>query len=116
MHLEDEDVDRRIRSAVEPGPEVIDRVVAAALASKPHPRTPILIAGMALLTAAVCLSVLFIRHQPPDAPITVFQIEYVGNLAVFEYPDGSTSIVTPESAGRGQQEHLNLILFEGDKP
>jgi hypothetical protein len=116
MHLEDDELDTRLRSAVEPDPRIIDRVVKSALAVPSRRITPARIAAWAVLALSVSLMILFFSRKPPNPPLEVFHLEYVGNLAVLEYPDGSTCLLTPDLTERGPQPQLNLIIVGGDKP
>jgi hypothetical protein len=116
MRLEDEEIDCRLRSAVEPNAQIIDRVVREALAAQPQRVNPMQITVRTLLAVAVCLAIVLVGRKSPDPPVEVFRLEYVGNLAVFEYPDGSTLLLTPDSIDRGPRSQLNLIIIGGDKP
>ncbi len=116
MRLEDEEIDRRLRSAVEPEGLVVDRVVRTALTAPPRRGMPMRILKLALVAVAVCIAIVLVERKSPPPAVEVFRLEYVGNLAVFEYPDGSTYVVSPDLTDWGQQSHLNLIMIGGEKP
>ncbi len=116
MRLEDEEIDRRLRSAVEPEGPVVERVVRSALAAPPRRGVPMRILKLALVAAAVCIAIVLVERKSPTPAVEVFRLEYVGNLAVFEYPDGSTCLLSPDLTDRGPQSQLNLIMIGGEKP
>ncbi len=114
-HQDDSDLDRGLRAAYEPAPEVVRQVAAGALAQRP--RKPASRRMAAVLASAALLLACFvvIRNMSPVPPET-FQLEYVGGVAVLEYPDGSSWLVTPDTAAESASAGLNLILIGGEQP
>ncbi len=114
-HQEDSDLDRGLRAAYEPEPEAVHRVVAGALAQRSRKpasrRMAVVLASATLLLACFVI----FRNISPVPPET-FQLEYVGGVAVLEGPDGSSWLVTPDTAAEGASAGLNLILVGGDQP
>jgi hypothetical protein len=112
-HRADEDLDGALRAAYDPDPEVVRRTVSAALlqgAYRPRRWAPTLAFAALLL---VCL-ILF-RQFSPVQPDT-YRLDYVGGVAVLQYPDGTSWLVTPDAAGENAPAGLNLIVVGGDQP
>jgi len=111
----DKELEQRIRAAFEPDAESVDRVVAAAM--RPRPRwtmRPLAAATLALAGIFVVAVILwFLPTQ--DRPERI-RLEYVGSVALLEFPDGSSWVVSPDTTNQGSPTHINLIILEGDKP
>jgi ferric-dicitrate binding protein FerR (iron transport regulator) len=113
-HQDDNEYEQRLRAAFEPEPEAIDRVVAAA--TQPRSSRPMVLrvaAGSAV--AAVVIVWLFLSLQPFTVKAESVRLEYVGNVALLEFPDGSCWLVTPDSNDKARSAPLNMIILEGDK-
>jgi hypothetical protein len=113
--FEDEDLEKRLRAAFEPDAATVNRVAAAAL--RPLPRVswvPRLAA--AFILAGVVVGALFIWFKPPAVRAESVRLEYFGNVALLEYSDGSSWLVSPDTMGQGPQSPLNVIIIEGDNP
>jgi len=107
--------ERRLRSALEPNGEAVERVIAAAMS--PRRRRPYgAIAAAALVLVSAALVWVYLAHEATPVHAESIQLEYVGTVGLFEFPDGSSWIVSPGAASQGPDTHLNLIVFEGDKP
>jgi len=112
---EDEELERRLRVAFEPEAESVDRVVAAALHS-PY-RRPVMLRVAAALALVGALIVLLVLMRPrSDLRAESLRLEYVGDVALFEFPDGSCWLVTPDGKRQGSKAPVNVILVEGDEP
>jgi len=111
----EEDLERSLREAFEPDAESVDRVVAAALRPRPR-RSMKLYIATALTLAAI--SIIAVRLWFPPTPVKAesIRLEYLGNVALIEFPDGSSWMVSPDKINQGPHAQLNLIILEGDKP
>lgn len=111
----DSELEQRMRAAFEPDAESVDRLVAAAM--RPRPRRPMkLRIGTALAMAGIAIIIALLWLLPARVQAESIRLEYVGNVAVFIFPDGRSWIVSPDTANQGSRTHLNLIILEGDKP
>lgn len=112
---ESNELEQRLRAAFEPNSEVVERVIEAAM--HPRHRKPAgLIAVLALvLFSAVLVWIYFARETMPVRAESI-RLEYVGTVELFEFPNGSSWIVSPNAGSKGPDPYLNLIIFEGDKP
>jgi hypothetical protein len=116
MHAhESNELDQRLRMAFEPDSEAVDRVIVAAMRPR-GPRPVRLIAAAALTMVLVALVWAYLAHETMPVQAETIRIEYVGTVALFEFSDGSSWIVSPDAASRAPIENLNIIIFEGDKP
>ncbi|MBS1212344.1 MAG: hypothetical protein H6R26_960 [Proteobacteria bacterium] len=112
---EDEELEQRLRAVFEPEAESVDRVVRVALHS-PY-RRPMMLRIATVLALVGALVVLLVLTRPrSDLRAESLRLEYVGDLALFEFPDGSCWLVTPDEKRQGSHAPLNLILVEGDEP
>ena len=111
----DSELERQLRAAFEPDAETIDRVVAAALNSPRRRPIVLRIAAVAALVA-VLLAVLFLMRPRSGVQAGSLMLEYMGSVALFELPDGSCWLVTPDAAIHGSQTPLNIIVVEGEEP
>jgi hypothetical protein len=112
---DDNELEQRMRAAFEPDAESVDRVVAAAM--RPQPRRPMrLLVATALALAGISVVAVVLWFQPTHVRAESIQLEYVGNVALLEFRDGSSWIVSPDTANQGPPINLNLIILEGDKP
>ncbi len=112
---DDNGLERQLRAAFEPDAETIDRVVAAALNSPRRGPTVLRIAAAAALLA-VLLAVLFLMRPRSEVKADSLRLEYMGSVALFELPDGSCWIVTPDATSKDTRTHLNIIVVEGEEP
>ncbi len=116
MHAhESNELEQRLRAAFEPNGETVERVIAAAL--RPRRRRParfIVAAALVLVSAALVWE--YFAHKIMPVHAETVRIESFGTVALFELPDGSSWIVSPDAASQGPDSYLNLIIFEGDEP
>jgi ferric-dicitrate binding protein FerR (iron transport regulator) len=116
MHAhESNELEQRLREAFEPNSGAIERVIAAAM--RPRRRPPaglIAVAALALLSAGLVW--VYFAHETMPVHAESIRLEYVGTVALFEFPDGSSWIVSPDAASQGPDTNFNLIIYEGDKP
>jgi ferric-dicitrate binding protein FerR (iron transport regulator) len=116
MDLQNEyELERRMRAAFEPEAESVDRVVAAAM--RPRPRRPMK-SYIAAALALAAISIIAVRLWFPQTHVQAenIRLEYVGSVALIEFPDGSSWVVSPDKINQGPHAQLNLIILEGDKP
>jgi hypothetical protein len=109
---DDSELDRRMRAAFEPDAESIGRVIAAAVRHRHKPIT-LRVASM-LAIAAILLIAVILRLQSTRVHADCIKLEYVGNVALLEFSNGSSLIVTPGIADQGPTTCLSLIILEGD--
>lgn len=112
---DDNELEQRMRAAFEPDAESIDRVVTAAMRPRPR-RSMRLRAATALALAGISVVAVILYFRPTHIHDESIRLEYVGNVALLEFPDGSSWVVSPDTANQGPPTHLNLIILEGDKP
>jgi hypothetical protein len=132
MDTPDEDrQDRRLRAALEPAPEAVERIIGKALSARPpgHPARParpagrLLPAGLAA-AALLALMVLFMAspRSPgppgpgrPAAPAGVVAIENVGDVIVVRPRAGGRWLIHNGETGRGSQRSGSVIFIHGGK-
>jgi ferric-dicitrate binding protein FerR (iron transport regulator) len=116
MHApESTELEQRLRTAFEPDSEAVERVIAAAM--RPRSRRPVcLIAAAALSMVLAAFVWVYLAHEMMPVRAENVRLEYIGTVALFEFSDGSSWIVSPDAASEGPDECLNTIIFEGDKP
>ena len=110
---DDNELEQRMQKAFEPKTESIDRVIAAAI--RPQPKPVRLRVAVMLAVAGILLIAAILRFQSIHVYAENIRLEYVGSVALIEFPDGSSLIVSPDNTDQGPN-YLNLILLEGDKP
>ena len=111
---DDNELEQHMRTAFEPDAESIDRVIAGAIR---HRRRPMrLRVAVILAMAGILLIALVLRFQSMHVRAESVRMEYVGSVILFEFPDGSSLIVSPDNADQGPTSDLNLIFLEGDNP
>ncbi len=116
---DDNEFEQRMRAAFEPDAESVDRVVAAAMRPRPRRRMRLLVAtalALAGILAGILVVIAFLWLQPTHVYAESIRLEYVGNVALIEFRDGNSWVVSPDTANQGSPTHLNLIILEGDKP
>ena len=110
---DDRELDQQTRAAFEPDAESVDRIVAAAMRPRQRSTRRLRVAAaLVLATIAVVAVILWfpLAHERPE----IIRMEYVGNVVLLEFPDGSSMVVSPDTADQGPLIHLNLIILEGD--
>jgi hypothetical protein len=116
MHAhESNELEQRLRTAFKSDSDAVERVIAAAM--RPRGRRPLpLIVAAALTMVLVALVWRYLAHETMPVHAENIRLSYVGTVALFEFSDGSSWIVSPDAASQGPNEYPNLIIFEGDKP
>lgn len=112
---EDKELEQRLRAAFEPDAPAVNRVVAAAMRSRSR-RPMVARVAAAFALAGVVLVLLFLSLQPSQIRAESLRLEYVGGVALLEFPDGSCWLVTADVDSHGSRTHPNLIIVEGEKP
>ena len=116
MHAhESNEMEQRLRAAFEPSSEAVERVIAAATRPRRR-RSAGLIAAAALALFLTALVWVYFGHEATPVHAESIRLEYIGTVALFEFADGSSWIVSPDAARQGPDPYLNLIIFEGDNP
>jgi hypothetical protein len=112
---DDSELEQRMRAAFEPDAESVDRVVAAAM--RPRARRPMrLLVATTLALAGISVVIVILWFQSTHVHAESIQLEYVGNVALLEFQDGDSWIVSPDTVNQGPPTRLNLIILEGEKP
>ncbi len=116
MHAhESNEVEQRLRRAFESDSDAVERVIAAAM--RPRSRRPIrLVSAAGLAMVLIALVWVYLAHKTMPVHAESIRLQFVGTVALFEFSDGSSWIVSPDAASQGPIENPNMILFEGDKP
>jgi hypothetical protein len=115
MLTPDEEFDKRLRVSLEPTPETVNRVKAAALRAEPRPRvrtTRYALAGLLALLVVVA-TVGFWRRERPALQPDVFTAEFSGDLLVIRAADGSVTVLGRPSAAPSSPAGGFQIVYEG---
>jgi ferric-dicitrate binding protein FerR (iron transport regulator) len=112
---DDSELEQRLRAAFEPEAEVVDRVVVAALHPWHRRRMALRVAAAVALVAA-SLGLFMLTHPRSEVQAESLRLEYVGNVALIESPDGSCWLVTADATSQASPAPLNFIIVEGEKP
>jgi len=115
QHQDGNEYEQRLRAAFEPDTEAVNRVVSAAMRPRSN-RSTVLRAAAAFLLAGTITVWLLLSLRPSTVKAESIRLEYVGEVALVEFPDGSCLVVTPDSSAQAQSAPLNLVIFGGDKP
>jgi len=114
-HQDGNEYEQRLRAAFEPDTEAVNRVVAAAMRPRSNRSTVLCVAAAFLLAGAIIVWLL-LTLRPSTVKAESVRLEYVGEVALLEFPDGSCLVLTPDSGGQARSAPLNLIIFGADRP
>jgi hypothetical protein len=115
------ELDRRLREALAPRPESVERVVRGALASQRPEKLRLAPALTVLAVLAVTAGLLVLAPHPPPrtaAPEAKISIESVGDLLVVHHREGGRWSIRSSSSGpaEGSLPSRSLIVIYGGKP
>lgn len=116
------DLDRRLREALEPHPEAVERVVRGALAASPRSLRPVerlrlAPAAAVLATLGLVAGLLVLAPPPPQqAPEARISIESVGDLLVVHHREGGRWLIRNGGPVEGSLPSRSLIVIYGGKP
>jgi len=115
---EERDLDRKIREALQPDADAVQRVVCRALAMKEHRRFRL---APPLVAIGVCVVAWLVYIGLPGEPPQILTLDCIGEVAVVRAPDGTSWVFSPDGRepGHGADEGLKatgLILYEEDLP
>lgn len=116
------ELDRRLREALEPRPEAVERVVRGALAASPRPVERLRLAPAAAVLAMLGLvaGLLVLAPPPPQpprqAPEAKISIESVGDLLVVHHREGGRWLIRNGGPVEGSLPSRSLIVIYGGKP
>jgi hypothetical protein len=107
-----DDPDRLLREAFDPDAATVTRVVAGALAATPRRRLVLRIAAPLAAAALLLVCVLFL-YRPAPTLADDLRLECIGGVALLQAADGTSWVLSLDSAPEGGQ--LNLIVVEGER-
>jgi len=122
-----DDLDLRLREALEPRPETVERIVRGALSPRPPVRRPRLVPALPVLAALAVAAGLLVLAPHPRRQAAV-SIENVGDLMVVRRPgeqegqEGGRWLIQKGLGQKGLGESpapsrsLIVIYGNGDKP
>jgi hypothetical protein len=117
------DQDRRLRAALEPAPEAVERIIAGALGARRRMRAAgrLVPAGFAA-AALVALAVLFVASPHPRRPAApagvgagAVAIENVGDVIVVRPREGGRWLIHNGETGKGSPASGSVIFIHGGK-
>lgn len=114
------DLDRRLREALEPSPEVVERVVRGALTAR-RPQEKLRLAPALTVLAVLALTAALLVLAPPPIPErqAKISIESVGDLLVVHHREGGRWIIRGSRKGGPAESSLpsrSLIVIYGGNP
>lgn len=110
-------LDERLRQALEPRPEAVERLVRSALAPPARPERRLRLAPAVPVVAALLLAVLLLSVRPehPARPAPI-SIENVGDVLVVRSPEGGHWIVSSgDSPGNSSPSGTLIVTYGGDR-
>lgn len=116
------ELDRRLREALEPRPEAVERVVRGALAAseRPEERFRLMPAAAVLAVLALTAGLLVLAPYPPrpprQAPEAKISIESVGDLLVVHHREGGRWLIRNGGPAESSLPSRSLIVIYGGKP
>jgi len=112
-----DELDLRLREALEPRPETVERIVRGALSPRrPARRFPLVPALPVLVALAVAAGLLVLAPHPRRQ--AAVSIENVGDLMVVRHQEGGRWLVRNGGLGESPAPSRSLIVIyrNGDKP
>jgi hypothetical protein len=116
--------DRRLREALEPAPEAVERIIGEALGARRPARSAgrLVPAGFAA-AALLALAVLFVASPHPRRPAATpagagagaVAIENVGDVIVVRPREGGRWLIHDGETGKGLQMSGSVIFIHGGK-
>ncbi|HEX4498955.1 MAG TPA: hypothetical protein VIE43_24980 [Thermoanaerobaculia bacterium] len=108
----DIETDGRLRDALEPGPERVERIVRGALTrgrpARPRRLVPAAVGAAALLA----LALLFLGRPSPRASVS---IENVGEVLIVRHPEGRVLIHNGEAAASSLPSGSMIVVHGGSR-
>jgi hypothetical protein len=105
-------IDERLRKALEPRPESVERIARGALAGGPPAGRRLVPAALAGAAALLALAVLFLARPRPQAPVS---IENVGEVLVVRHPGGRVLIHNGEAAESSPPSGSMIVIHGGTR-
>lgn len=103
-------VDERLRRALEPRPDSVERVVRGALEGRRPVGKPRLVPALAGLAALLALAVLFLARPQPRARVS---IENVGEVLIVRHQEGGRVLIHNGEAAEGSPPSGSMIVIHG---
>ena len=109
------ELDRRLREALEPRPDAVERIVRGALASqRPEERFRLVPAATVLAALGLVAGLLVLAPQP--APEAKISIESVGDLLVVHHREGGRWLIRNGGPAESSLPSRSLIVIYRGKP
>jgi hypothetical protein len=102
--------DERLRRALEPRPESVERVVRGALGERRPARRPRLAPALGGALALLALAALFLARPRPKAPVS---IENVGEVLIVRHQEGGRVLIHNGEAAGGSPPSGSMIVIHG---
>ena len=102
--------DERLRRALEPRPESVERIVRGALSRGRPARRSRLVPAMAGAAALLALAALFLARPQPKAPVS---IENVGEVLIVRHQEGGRVLIHNGEAAEGSPPSGSMIVIYG---
>jgi hypothetical protein len=101
--------DERLRRALEPRPESVERIVRGALERRPAGR-PRLVPAVAGAAALLALAALFLARPQTRAQVS---IENVGEVLIVRHQEGGRVLIHNGEAAQGSPPSGSMIVIHG---
>jgi hypothetical protein len=108
----DSGIDGRLREALEPRPESVERIVRGALSEKRPVRRPRWVSAVAGASALLALALLFLFAPRPRASAS---IENVGEVLIVRHPEGRVLIRNGEAAESSLPSGSMIVIHGGTR-
>jgi hypothetical protein len=110
------ELDLRLKEALEPSPEAVERVVRGALAASLRPKERLRLAPAAAVLAMLGLVAGLLVLAPQPVPEAKISIESVGNLLVVHHREGGRWLIRNGGPAEGSLPSRSLIVIYGGNP
>jgi hypothetical protein len=104
----------RLREALEPGPDAVERIVRGALAPRPPARPSRLVPAVAGMAAVAALLALFLVRPRAEREAAV-SIENVGDVMIVRPHEGGRWVIHNGEHGAGSSPSGSVIVIHGDQ-
>lgn len=111
-NMADRNLDARLRQALEPSPEAVERVVRQALDGSRRPERLRLVPVAAVMAALVLAAALLFQVEPPRREPAA-SIETVGDLLIVRPRDGRISIISGSREAGSSSSGTLMVTYGG---
>ena len=109
-------LDLRLREALEPRPEAVERIVRGALSVERKPAEKLRLAPAAAVLAALGLVAGILVLAPQPSPEAKISIESVGDLLVVHHREGGRWLIRNGGPAESSLPSRSLIVIYGGNP